>query len=330
MTKCYSCLEDKKLRGNYCTSCIKYLFSGIVPNALDFDRKEFYSSRKRLAGKMSISGVQDKISLSFKNKELKPTATNGKYILKPIPRNSDEITNEKDIVYNEHISMLISTKVFSINTAACGIIKFSDGEDAYITKRFDYDETTGLKYDQEDFASILEVTSSTHGAGYKYSAKTYLDCSNAIKNHVSANIPAIEEFFKRVVLNYLISNGDAHLKNFSLFSKPGAEDYMLSPNYDILNTRYHVLDSYMALDLLGYYTDIHNAYGYPTFHDFKVLSKYLNINQKRFDKIIDIVRKSEPKVISLVNKSFLSKDAKSFYIEKYQERLKMFFQSEEK
>jgi serine/threonine-protein kinase HipA len=329
MSKCYSCLEDKKLKSNYCETCIKELFSGVVPKPLDFDRKEFYSQRKRLAGKMSISGVQDKISLSFENKELKPKESDGKYILKPIPLSSEYLDNKEDIIYNEHLSMLISKKVFSLNTAFCGIIKFNDGEDAYITKRFDYDEKTQLKYDQEDFASILQVTSSSHGADYKYNAKTYLDCARAIQNHVAASIPATEEFFKRVVLNYLISNGDAHLKNFSLYSAPKAKDYMLSPNYDILNTRYHVADSYTALDIFDEYTKEHEIYGYPTFADFKTLAKYLDIKDRRFEKIIETVKNSEEKVLKLVDKSFLSTEAKAFYIKSYKERIKMFFMTQE-
>ena len=70
MSKCYGCLEDKILKDNYCTSCIKELFLGIVPKPLSFDRKEFYIARKNLASRMSISGVQDKISLSFENDSL--------------------------------------------------------------------------------------------------------------------------------------------------------------------------------------------------------------------------------------------------------------------
>ena len=44
---------------------------------------------------------------------------------------------------------------------------------------------------------------------------------------------------------------------------------MLTPNYDILNTRYHVSDSYMALDLLDNYSQAHEVYGYPqTFKEY--------------------------------------------------------------
>ena len=53
-------------------------------------------------------------------------------------------------------------------------------------------------------------------------------------------MPALEEFFKRIILNYLIGNADAHLKNFSIFRVPAKSDYQLTPNYDVLNTRYHI------------------------------------------------------------------------------------------
>lgn len=323
MGKCLACLKDKRLKNNYCSKCIKEVFDGIIPNPLDFDKQEFYIQRNELAPRMSISGVQDKISLKFENNDLVTTAVNGKYILKPIP-NSYQIKNEKDVVFNEHLSMLISKEIFKINTASCALIKFKDDELAYITKRFDYEQDSTLKYDQEDFASILDVNSAKDGTDYKYEAKTYIDCANAIKLNVSASIVVIEDFFKRILLNYLISNGDAHLKNFSLYSPSNQSDYALTPNYDILNTRYHINEKYgdMAMDLMDDYTSTYEAVGYYTYDDFYKFSQYLNIKEVRFNKIMKLVNDSEEKVIELVNRSFLSDEAKKYYIESYQERLK--------
>lgn len=92
--------------------------------------------------------------------------------------------------------MLISKEIFKIDTAPCGLVRFSDGEIAYITKRFDYEQDTQHKYDQEDFASILDVNSTKDGANYKYDTKTYLDCANTIKLNVSASIVVLEDFLK--------------------------------------------------------------------------------------------------------------------------------------
>lgn len=323
-TICLACLaNDKKLKNNYCSKCIKELFDGITPNTLNFDRLEFTKKRVELSPRMSISGVQDKISLCFEKRDLVPTATNGKYILKPITSGEGQIKNEKDIVTNEHLSMLISKNIFKIPTASCGLIRFKDGELAYITKRFDYDEK-GLKYDQEDFAGILKVSPSTHGENYKYDACTYLDCAKMIKKYVASSKVSIEDFFKKIILNYLICNGDAHLKNFSLYSKADSKEYFLTPNYDLLNTRFHIDEKYgdMALELLDNYTPTYEAYGYYTYNDFKTFANYIDLPTLRFDKIMKLIEDSYVDVEKLINKSFLSVEGKKFYEEKYKERMR--------
>ncbi|MEA3353176.1 MAG: HipA domain-containing protein [Campylobacterota bacterium] len=322
MNRCYGCLKDKRLKNGYCTKCIKELFDSIEPEPLDFDKSEFYVQRRKLAERMSISGVQDKISLKFEKNKLVATATEGKYILKPVP-NSHQVEFEEDVVFNEHVSMLISKEIFKIDTASCAVIPFKDGELAYITKRFDNEED-GLKCDQEDFASVLDVNSSKDGKDYKYDAKTYLDCANAIKLHVPASVVVLEDFFKRLILNYLICNGDAHLKNFSLYSSSRNKDYTLSPNYDILNTRYHINEIYgdMALDLMDDFCETYYEVGFYTYDDFKKFAECLGIKEKRFHKILKLAKDSEPKIKELINKSFLSDKAKEFYIEKYSERLR--------
>lgn len=321
---CFACLTtNKKLSNNYCSKCIKELFDGVVPNSLNFDRLEFTKKRAELSARMSISGVQDKISLAFEKKDLIPTATNGKYILKPITSGEGQIKNEKDTVTNEHLSMLISKNIFKIPTASCGLIKFKDGELAYITKRFDYDEK-GQKYDQEDFAGVLGVSPSTHGENYKYDACNYLDCARMIKKHVASSVISIEDFFKRIILNYLICNGDAHLKNFSLYSKTNSKEYFLTPNYDLLNTRFHINEKYgdMALELLYNYTPTYETYGYYTYDDFKIFAKYVDLPKVRFDKIIKLIEDSYPKINELINNSFLSIKGKEFYKNTYEERMK--------
>ncbi|WP_151952148.1 type II toxin-antitoxin system HipA family toxin [Aliarcobacter butzleri] len=322
---CLGCLTtNKTLKNNYCSKCIKELFNGIVPNPLNFDRVEFTKKRAELSPRMSISGVQDKISLTFEKKDLVPTAINGKYILKPISSGDGHIQNEKDVVANEHLSMLISKQIFKIQTANCGLIQFSDGELAYITKRFDYDDISGLKYDQEDFAGIMGITPSSHGENYKYDACSYLDCGRMIKKYVASNVVSIEDFFKRVILNYLICNGDAHLKNFSLYSKSDSSEYFLTPNYDLLNTRFHVNEKYgdMALELLDEYTPTYEKYGYYTYDDFKTFANYIDLKEVRFNKIMNFIEDSYPKVEELIYKSFLSESAKEFYRSSYKDRVK--------
>lgn len=319
---CLGCLQEKKLKGHYCAKCTLALFDGKTPKPLNFDKTQFYRTRSELAERMSISGVQDKLSLAFNDtNELVPVSKNGHYILKPVPTNPQSaVQNVDDMVANEHLSMRISKDIFGINTAESGLIRFSDGELAYITKRFDY-APSGEKYDQEDFASVLDVTSAKDGDDYKYAAKTYIDCANAIHTFVPSYIPTLEDFFKRVILNYLICNGDAHLKNFSLYRKSNALN--LTPNYDIMNTRLHLPKE--ALDTgLSFFEEnskAFNAIGFYSYHDFKYMSELLKMKESRFEKIVKLCQQSEKKVIALVEHSFLSQDAKAFYIEAYHERL---------
>jgi serine/threonine-protein kinase HipA len=55
------------------------------------------------------------------------------------------------------------------------------------------------------------------------------------------------KLLKLLIFNYLFSNGDAHLKNFSLLETP-LGDYRLSPAYDLLNSSLHINDRDFALD----------------------------------------------------------------------------------
>jgi len=327
--QCFSCTKEIT-KDFYCNKCKTNLFDGqkIVP--LKFDKKEFYKKRRELADRMSISGVQDKISLKFGSKgELEPTAKDGTYILKPIPI-AEDVHKSKDIVANEHISMLLSREVFKIPTALSALIEFSDGEKAYITRRFDYsgEEAKGnrIKSDQEDFASILERTSDTNGKNYKYES-SYETCAKAIKRFVPAYMPTLEDFYKRILFNYLIGNGDAHLKNFSLYRKKGRVDWSLTPNYDLLYTRYHIPQEfgYMGLELFegDNETDAFKSMGYYTLEDFERFAETIGISQKRLVKIFDSFLQKTPDVVEMVNRSFLSQEGKDAYLKNYLERLKL-------
>mgnify|MGYP002641580964 CR=1 FL=1 len=325
--KCYSCLKTIH-SGSYCNPCLKNLFDGRKIKPLNFDKTEFYEIKKQMTNRISLSGVQDKISLKYgRNNDLVPTDTQGEFILKPIPMIHDSAINLEDIAANEHLSMQISSQIFKIPTALNGLIEFKDGELAYITKRFDYaissSQTEIVKLDQEDFASVLSYTKESAGNDYKYES-SYEECTNGIKKFVAAHIPAIEDFYKRVVLNYLIGNGDAHLKNFSLIRETDRIDYSLSPNYDILFTKYHLPEEngIAGLDLFKEYeTEAFGAMGYYTLQDFEEFAKMIGIPDKRLVKIFNEILLSTDKVYKLIEQSYLSPEAKIAYAKNYKNRL---------
>ena len=65
---------------------------------------------------------------------------------------------------------------------------------------------------------------------------SYERIANFIKKH--SDVPGLDliRLFERALLFYVVANGDAHLKNFSLLRKEKV-DYQLSPAYDIVNSR---------------------------------------------------------------------------------------------
>ncbi len=319
---CLGCYTEVK--EGYCLKCRKKLFDKAkISSVLSFDAPkagnlaEFQEHSKRL----SISGVQLKYSVRLENDELKLYDRNGQYILKPVPP-ARQLINITDAPENEHLTMQIAEQIFDINTATNALIRFKDGQPAYITKRFDV-KPDSSKCMQEDFAQLTNRTKHTHGETFKYDG-TYEEIGLLIKKFVAASMPAIEKFFQLVIFNYIFSNGDAHLKNFSLTRNDSGE-YQLAPAYDLMSTIIHTPhESDTALDL--YEDDLNSEY-YATYgnygrDNFMELARRLGIVEKRAVRIMDKFNAGKAQVIELIRASFLSGEVKKLYMTSFADKLK--------
>jgi len=320
MKSCLGCLKSIKNEG-YCFSCLNKLWKGNkkVSPILNFNKNEFLTIRRNLADKMSISGVQDKISLKINNNELMPTEKNGTYILKPIPINKVPDLND-DIPTNEHLTMQIAKQVFKINTAENGLIKFSDGEIAFISKRFDRKD--GDKLLQEDFCQLMNKTPKTAGKNFKYDA-SYEEAGNIVFKFCQASKIEIEKLYFQILFDYVFLNGDAHLKNFSLIES-SYEDFVMSPAYDLINTSVHFPnESRMALDLFtDYETESYKINGFYKKNDFLKLAEFFMIKKMRAERFMNEFVMKKEKVYEMIKVSFLSEDAKEKYLELFDDRMK--------
>ncbi len=266
---------------------------------------------------MSISGMQEKYSLLLKKNKLRLAKPGeiGDYLLKPIPALGK---NKHLMPANEHLTMQIARQVFQIETAENGLIFFQNGEMAYLTKRFDRDEA-GLKRAKEDFAVLAGRTPQTHGANYKYEGN-YLELFQIMQKYVPAYAVEAPKLFKIILFNYLFSNGDAHLKNFSLLeTKDG--DFILSPAYDLLNTEMHQAEIDFALQG-GLFPKA--QYQGKLIHQFQQLGKLANIPQKMIEHILSQMFANSTEVERLIRSSFLDESAQKNYYQAYQGRLKRF------
>ncbi len=312
----------------FCPKCRQKLFDGLkIPAVLPFDTPkdtnlpQYQEKTKRL----SISGVQLKYSIRLEDQVLTLTDKNGAYILKPIPP-SRQIAMPAEAPENEHLTMQIAEQVFGIRTAANAFMHFKDGAPAYLTRRFDVIAANGLRYQQEDFAQLSGKTKASHGENYKYNG-TCEDIGKLISKFIAAPVPALEEFFRLVLLNYIISNGDAHLKKLAIMRTPYG-DYGLTPAYDLMCTIIHSEgESDMALDL--YQGDVdhpfyqtHGYLGRPHFEEF---AKRIGILPRRANNILQSLLGKKENVYQMINNSHLSDAAKTKYRNYYDDKLRRFY-----
>jgi serine/threonine-protein kinase HipA len=309
----------------YLDGSYKRLFGSLnVEPVLSFDRKDFMTEiAQTYTKRMSISGVQQKLSLKVADNQLVPTETAGRYILKPSPERYPEASE------NEHLTMLIGAH-FGIETPPCGLIRFSDGEPAYIVMRFD--RVAERKLHQLDMSAAFELQRDKEGR-YKHE-KSYEEVAVKIREVCGGKLAPVRDFFFRLLKTFLVADGDHHLKNISvLMSAPnrvGSYDG-LSPQYDSLNTRpYFPDEDVFALDFLANddYTPEYEKLGFYTRFDFGELGRRIDLTDRAIDSVYHSVKERYAGVHDLVDASHLSVTMKTQYRKIVAERYKMLFETD--
>ena len=189
-----------------------------IPLTLSEIRQEYLNR----AGKMSIQGVQPKLSmkLSIKENQFEIVDIKGKFILKP----PNELYPE--LPQNEDLSMKMAN-ICGIEIPWHGLIYSKDNVLNYAIRRFDR-KGHNNKLALEDFAQLSNATRNTK---YNSSMEFVISILDEF-----CTFPILEKIklFRRVLFSFLIGNEDMHLKNFSLITRNRKVE--MSPAYDLLNT----------------------------------------------------------------------------------------------
>lgn len=271
-------------------------------------------------GRLSISGAQEKYALVVDRGWLRLTRREecGRYILKPVPTDR-RFLHKEDMPANEYLTMRIAQEIFHLEVAAHGLCFFGNGQAAYLTRRFDY-RPDGGKYPVEDLASLADLNRNNAGENYKYDRLSYEDCADLIRTFSSTPKVDLLKFFRLVTFNYLFSNGDAHLKNFSLIGY-GPKDFRLAPAYDLLNTDLHLPGAIFALEkgLFREGTPIRDTtpIGRPLLLEF---GRRIGLPEKVIVKDLDGFAAHRPDLERLVLDSTLSEPARTLYLKDYNYR----------
>ena len=213
--------------------------------------------------------------------------------------------------------MQLARQVFRLPTAACALLQMADGSPAYLTRRFDV-RADGLRLAQEDFAQLSQRTEQEHGPNYKYDF-SYEEIGLLLKKHLPTHyLPEATFFFRLTLFNYLVSNGDAHLKNCSLHRRPETGEYHLTPAYDLLNTSLYVQDGNgLALALLANddETPSFAANGFLANDDFLELGIRIGLPPSRVRRLLADIAGHEAAIQALLEKSFLPAGLRQQYAE---------------
>jgi serine/threonine-protein kinase HipA len=202
---------------------LRGMFGRPIRPTISISSAEVALAAQTMAGTLSISGVQPKLSLRLEGERLVPVARDGQYILKPEPAEFPELPQ------NEHLCMTMGSR-FGLRTAAFILLELADGAACYVVKRFDRVKRGRrlLKLPCEDMQQLL-------GGPDKY-AGSHEELATALREHCTFAPLELQRLFEATLFNFAIGNGDAHRKNFSLLTDE-QNTVALSPCYDVVSSR---------------------------------------------------------------------------------------------
>lgn len=200
--------------------------------------------------KFSLGGSQLKFSMIERGGRFTLADGGDEWIVKP-PH-----PTHPNVPANEYTMMLLAAAA-GIQTPEVKLVKLDDVDLAgmvglsipqwetwaYAVKR--YDRTAEGRVHVEDFAQVFNVY-----ADQEYKAANYDTVGRLIFDLFPNRFEQLAEFVRRLVVNILVGNGDAHLKNWSVIYKDKVTP-QLSPAYDLVSTIHYVQNDSLALNLGG-------------------------------------------------------------------------------
>lgn len=189
---------------------------------LPFDAEEQVREAAARASKMSIQGVQPKLStvLDVKGGRFRIVDRGGRYILKP------QNPLYPFVPENEGLCMQMA-HACGIDVPVTGLVLSKDDSWTYFIRRFDRVGRSN-KLHVEDLAQLAGQTRDT-----KYDASME-QVASLVEEYCTFPRVELVRLLRRTLFSFLIGNEDMHLKNFSIVLSNGRVS--LSPAYDLLST----------------------------------------------------------------------------------------------
>ncbi len=180
--------------------------------------------------KNSISGVQPKTVALIKDKD---SLDLKEYIIK---------------TWGDEFAYLAENEYFSLKAVQkAGVkipnIKLSKNKKFLLVEKFIFNNDEVLGF--EEVLSLLDKNRINKYQG------SYEQVSKIILQFSTNKASSMKQFYKTVVMNYLLKNGDAHLKNFGLLFDRDFKTIKFAPAYDVVTTTAYIFKDKPALMLEG-------------------------------------------------------------------------------
>lgn len=210
---------------NYRSIDLEELLSNDTPDT-------FSKILKIFLNKNAISGVQPK-TLALVEDKL--SVSTREYIIK---------------TWGEEYPYLAENEYFCLNAVAKAGVKIpnillSNNKNFLLVERFNYDK---VKDEFLGFEEVLVLMGKNRDEKYSGS---YEAIAKLVYTVTTNKKESMESLYKTIVMNYLLKNGDAHLKNFGVVYDKNLEYISFSPAYDVVNTCVYIYKDRPALTMFG-------------------------------------------------------------------------------
>jgi len=269
---------------------------------LPFSAEEQRHEALRRAGKMSVQGLQLKLSavLDVREQRFEVVDRGGRFLLKPPSSDYAELPE------NEDLTMRLAAHA-GIEIPFHGLGRSKDGSLTYFIKRFDR-EGRKDRVPVEDFAQLTGKSRDTKYDSSMEKVSQVLEM---------CTFPVLEraKLFRRTIFSFLVGNEDMHLKNFSLISRDKKQE--LSPGYDLLNSTLALRGS--AKEELA--LPLHGKRSKLTRKDLlEYFPSYLKLPGKLVAESMNDFKNCLPAWKELINISFLKEESKREYLRLLEDR----------
>ena len=306
MSKCLYCYKELGPgEVDFHKSCCRKFFGTATAPSLDYTRAQMDElAAQVIRSQTTLTGVQPKLSLNLdKHKDsqkLTIVGLWGDYIFKPQTERFAMLPENEDLTM--HLAEIAKIKIVPHT-----LIRMKDGSIGYLTKRIDR-KADGQKIAMEDMCQLTERQTE-----HKYRS-SYEQIGKAIRKYSTNAQLDMVDFLELVYFSWLTGNNDMHLKNFSLYSPAG--EPVLTPAYDLLNAVISnpADDDELALNLNGKKKRMKDA-------DFRSAYRTCGVPEIIFDRVKKKYLNLLPKFEEEIQRSFLSDELKTFYINLLHRRL---------